>query len=172
MNIHFTARRAPLWQEVNVLTNSLLKRSKRRTSVLTWGKYYRIEYWVYLWVPLTHRNTYQVRVSDWYSRVMFRGSVDHWVRFDIHCFCFLYSSRAGCSFDTKTSVIQWQGVKPSSKSRLPANQFPAAGLAVDFCQQYYPLDARPGREIASKRLPLSKVWFILSVSYDTDNGEA
>ncbi|MDO3711175.1 hypothetical protein Q3V45_26425 [Klebsiella pneumoniae] len=51
----------------------------------------------------------------------------------------------------KTSVIQWQGVKPSSKSRLPANQFPAAGLAVDFCQQYYPLDARPGREIASKK---------------------
>nr|WP_181715419.1 hypothetical protein [Enterobacter cloacae] len=42
-------------------------------------------------------------------------------------------------------------VKPSSKSRLPANQFPAAGLAVDFCQQYYPLDARHGREIASKK---------------------
>ncbi|HFX7453108.1 TPA: hypothetical protein ACULF1_004281 [Escherichia coli] len=34
---------------------------------------------------------------------------------------------------------------------MPANQFPAAGLAVDFCQQSYPLDARPGREIASKK---------------------
>jgi hypothetical protein len=58
---------------------------------------------------------------------------------------------AGCSFDTKTSVIQWQGIKPSSKSRLPANQFPAAGLAVDFCQQSYSLDTRLGLEIASKK---------------------
>ncbi|QDX90770.1 hypothetical protein FORC93_a014 (plasmid) [Salmonella enterica subsp. enterica serovar Braenderup] len=54
---------------------------------------------------------------------------------------------------------------------MPANQFPAAGLAVDFCQQSYALDVRPGLEIASKkRLPLAKVWFILSVSYDTDKG--
>lgn len=31
------------------------------------------------------------------------------------------------------------------------------------------LDARPGFEIASKKgLPLANVWFILSVSYDTD----
>ncbi|RJK53735.1 hypothetical protein CMV61_18435 [Escherichia coli] len=33
---------------------------------------------------------------------------------------------------------------------MPANQFPAAGLVVDFCQQSYSLDARPGLEIASK----------------------
>lgn len=34
---------------------------------------------------------------------------------------------------------------------LPANQFPAAGLSVDFCQQSYTLGARAGLEIASKK---------------------
>jgi hypothetical protein len=29
-----------------------------------------------------------------------------------------------------------------------------------------------GLKLPAKRLPLAKVWFILSVSYDTDNGEA
>lgn len=34
---------------------------------------------------------------------------------------------------------------------MPANQFPAAGSAIDFCQQPYTLDARHGLEIASKK---------------------
>ncbi|WP_124038894.1 hypothetical protein [Escherichia coli] len=63
----------------------------------------------------------------------------------------------------------YNGVKPSSKSRLPANQFPAAGLAVDFASNITrSMPAR--REIASKKIAAIKVWFILSVSYDTDNG--
>ncbi|MBD3708857.1 hypothetical protein IE987_31390 [Klebsiella pneumoniae] len=40
--------------------------------------------------------------------------------------------------------------------------------AVDFCQQYYPLDARPGREIASKKIAAIKgvgVYIICIVRY-------
>nr|QRC55209.1 hypothetical protein JL596_00270 [Escherichia coli] len=50
---------------------------------------------------------------------------------------------------------------------MPANQFPAAGLVVDFCQQYYPLDARHGREIASKKIAAIKgvVYIICIVRY-------